>query len=65
MTRGFDGYFQQPNYESYGKNDFSKPEILLQENVEYETKHKSDTEEEWVSDDETDEDECESDCDWE
>ena len=63
--RGFDGYFNNSEYESYGKNDFSKLGDFVTENIEYETKHKSDTEEEWVSDDETDEDECESDCDWE
>jgi len=62
--RGFDGYFNNSEYESYGRNDFSRLGEFVKDEVEYETKDKSDTEDEWESGNETEEDDCDTDCDW-
>ena len=63
--RGFDGYFKNTDYERYGKNDFSSLRDFVTEKVEYEeSKDCSEEEQEWESGNETEEDECDSDCDW-
>ena len=63
--RGFDGYFKNTDYRRYGKNDFSSLRDFVTEKVEYEeSKDCSEEEQEWESGNETEEDDCDSDCDW-
>ena len=64
--RGFDSYFNNSEYESYGKNDFSRLGDFVTENIEYEeSKESSEEEEEWESGNDTDEDfRVHLECDW-